>query len=213
MAKMNLDGLADRLKLARRNTFPEMSQSDVGKVLGRSGPCVGQWELGKSEPRLTDLVSLAGLYKVAVEWLLGVDNSASRATESLMLVARGMGANSVPLLSNEAIMTDDDFSAGSVQASRPYTSGTVFAWLVDTDAMARFTNGDIAIIERQGALAAGGIYLIRTEGSKGPTLRRCRFDQGEPIFAPDAGGFQTYNTSEALVLGRLREIVKHIPVE
>lgn len=214
MAKQNLDGLADRLKMARTRITPEVSQKDAGKIVGRSGPCIGQWELGKSEPGLNDLLDLAKFYGVAAEWLMGLDTPNARVTENVMLASRGVGANSLPVLSNGAIFDNEAIATEYVQAGRAYKPGSAFAWKVDTDAMARFSSGDIAIIERSDELEVRGTYMIHVKGSDSPTLRRCRFDQQRPVFVADASsGFQSYNGDEVEIIGRLREIIKHIPIE
>lgn len=213
MAKTNLPGLAERLKSARESITPELSQRAVGKLIDRSGPCIGQWELGKSEPGLNDLLTLADMYNVTVEWLLGLDKPNAKMTEAAMLAVRGIGANSVPVLGNQAIVSGDLTAMDYVQASRAYPQGTAFAWTVDTDAMARFAIGDVAVIERTQDLTPGGIFMVMPVGGTSPTLRRCRMDQGRAVFMPDASEFHSYNASEVNVLGRLREIVRHIAID
>lgn len=214
MAKTNLVGLGERLKMARTRIVPEVTQKDAGKVVGRSGPCIGQWELGHSEPGLVDLITLADFYGVAVDWLMGLDSPAAKEVENTMLAVRGVGANSVPVQSSVDIISDSRPAPREfVQAGRAYHSGMAFAWRVDTDAMARFANGDIAIIERGEEPAPGGIFMIRVKDTPTPTLRRCRVDQGRPLFVPDATGFDSYNGQDVEIIGRLREIIKHIPIE
>jgi transcriptional regulator with XRE-family HTH domain len=213
MAKTKLDGLGDRLRMARQRIDPELTLKQAGKAVGRSGPCIGQWELGSSEPGLSDLMTLAGVYGVAPEWLLGINTSAARATENMMLSSRGVGANSVPVLSSADAIAGQIVSTDYVQAGRAYANGTAFAWIVDTDAMTRCATGDIAIIERGEAVTTNGMFMILAKGSEMPTLRRCRFDQGRPVFVPDATEFPIYNNHEATVIGRVREIIKHIPIE
>ena len=58
-----------RLKQAREATG--LSQEKAGSQVGVSGHMVWFWEAGRSMPRADRLSSLATLYGVSVDWLLG----------------------------------------------------------------------------------------------------------------------------------------------
>lgn len=47
-----------------------LSQEDVAKALGVSGPAVSMWETGKTAPRMPMLKRLAALYGCTVDDLL-----------------------------------------------------------------------------------------------------------------------------------------------
>lgn len=64
------DTLGGRLARARRTQG--MAQSAAARALGVSLRCLGLWEQGATEPRASDLLRLALLYKVAPSTLLGV---------------------------------------------------------------------------------------------------------------------------------------------
>lgn len=56
-----------------------LSQEDVGKALGVSGPAVSMWETGKTVPRAPMLKKLAALYGCTVDDLLS--ESQGKTTE------------------------------------------------------------------------------------------------------------------------------------
>jgi transcriptional regulator with XRE-family HTH domain len=60
--------LGGRLKMARVNA--DMSLKDVAEKLGISKQGVGHWELDRSEPTITNLAKVAGIYNVRLEWLV-----------------------------------------------------------------------------------------------------------------------------------------------
>lgn len=208
-----LDGFADRLRVARTRMRPEIMQKDAAKAVNRSAPCYGYWESGKSEPTLHDLVLLADLYKVSVDWLLGLDSRNSQAFEAGLLDAASAGDTAVPMFPTEAItgQTQPPAAPQYINSSRKYGKGQAFAWAVETDAIARCSNGDVAIIEREYDAEHNGIYLIVAD--TGLTLRRCKRDGGQAFFVPDAQGFPIYNSGEVRLVGRVREIIKRVTLE
>ncbi len=65
---MPLVGLAERLRAAR--AAAKLTQGAVSSALGYTPPTIANWEHARSEPGATDLVRLASLYRVCVDWLL-----------------------------------------------------------------------------------------------------------------------------------------------
>ena len=57
------------LKMRRKKMG--LSQEEVAKQLGVHNTTYGNWELGKTEPNLTDLVKLADIMHVTTDELLG----------------------------------------------------------------------------------------------------------------------------------------------
>ena len=213
MAKVNVEKLNDRLRIARVAMIPELLQREVGKMVGRSAPCVGMWESGKSEPRLSDLIKLASIYNVSTDWLLGQDTEKSRATDRKLFAGNNEGdeaTNSVPLLhSVDIVKWNTDGLNPRVQTTLTWAAGQAVAWTVDTDAISSVCGvDDVAIIERETTAVHSGIYLVLVAGSTSPTLRRCLRDMGKLFFSADKDGFQTYRELDITVIGRLREAIK-----
>ena len=63
----------DRIKECRKAAG--MSQKYVSVTLGLAGPSISNWESGKTKPSHDNLVKLAGLFGVSVDYLLGIDDS------------------------------------------------------------------------------------------------------------------------------------------
>ena len=52
-----------------------MSQKYVSMTLGLAGPSISNWESGKTKPTNENLVTLASLFGVTVDYLLGIDST------------------------------------------------------------------------------------------------------------------------------------------
>lgn len=63
----------NRIKSARLKAG--LSQKEVALSLGVKGPSVHAWETGKTQPTAANLKTLAHLYKVPVDYLLGEDEN------------------------------------------------------------------------------------------------------------------------------------------
>ena len=58
-----------------------LSQKYVSVTLGIAGPSISNWESGKTNPSHDNLVRLAALYGVTVDYLLGLDDAPAQAQE------------------------------------------------------------------------------------------------------------------------------------
>ena len=58
-----------RLKELREEK--EILQRDLSRALNRTRACVSSWEQGKTEPSIEDLVKMADLFNVSVDYLIG----------------------------------------------------------------------------------------------------------------------------------------------
>ena len=59
----------DKLREVRRGH--NMTQAELGALLGKTGATVCDWEKGKSQPDLEELIKLADLFHVTTDYLLG----------------------------------------------------------------------------------------------------------------------------------------------
>lgn len=64
-----LSVLAQRLKESR--TKKGLSQAEVGNILEVANTTVSGWETDYSEPSIKQLINLANMYNVSVEYLIG----------------------------------------------------------------------------------------------------------------------------------------------
>jgi transcriptional regulator with XRE-family HTH domain len=63
----------DRLRFARTQAKPKLTQADLADALGVTPQAVSGWERGEAKPQNDKLNALGDLLKVNVEWLLGKD--------------------------------------------------------------------------------------------------------------------------------------------
>ena len=70
---MEKANFASRFRYLRKEIGYSMRQMagclDVGKTI------IGQWESGKKEPNLVNLVAIAEFFDVSIDWLVGRENS------------------------------------------------------------------------------------------------------------------------------------------
>lgn len=52
----------------------EMSQYELAKALQVSQSAVAKWELGKTEPTASALISISKFFKVSTDYLLGLED-------------------------------------------------------------------------------------------------------------------------------------------
>jgi len=60
---------ADRLKELRKEK--KLTQSKLAKLINVSEDCIYFWEKGRSEPSILDLINLANVFEVSIDYLVG----------------------------------------------------------------------------------------------------------------------------------------------
>lgn len=80
-----------RLKLLRKES--STTQPELAKVLGVSKGAVGHWEIGTREPNLETVSALARIFKVSVDYLMGVSDfrQENEAVDYLLIKLRESG--------------------------------------------------------------------------------------------------------------------------
>lgn len=67
-----------RLKDLRKEK--NLKQKEVAELVNKTIPCVCDWENGKKEPSIEDLIKLANFFEVTVDYLIGRSSDADLAT-------------------------------------------------------------------------------------------------------------------------------------
>ena len=69
----NDDEIKNRIRnvLIECRTKRELTQTEVGKIVGKSKTAVASWEQGLSMPDVITLIKLSRYYGVSVEYMLG----------------------------------------------------------------------------------------------------------------------------------------------
>lgn len=78
--------VASRLRLAREKSG--LSQAQVAKKLGLHRPAISEIEAGRRKVSPDELVQLADIYKVDVEWLTSGDTASDEDKAKRELIAR-----------------------------------------------------------------------------------------------------------------------------
>ncbi|MCM1306372.1 MAG: helix-turn-helix domain-containing protein [Bacteroides sp.] len=63
---------AERLKMLRQEK--EIGQIALAKELGVGKSSVSQWEIGKCEPKLSNLVAMSKYFGVSIDYLAGLED-------------------------------------------------------------------------------------------------------------------------------------------
>ena len=62
---------SERLKTLRKEK--KLTQKELAEQIGISQKSYSHWETGKNEPSLENLIKLADLFEVSLDWLFGRD--------------------------------------------------------------------------------------------------------------------------------------------
>jgi len=77
---MNIGRQIKKLRIER-----DMTQEKLAELLNVSVPAISQWECGKTMPDISQIVPLAGLFKVSTDLLFGLDNMGDNEEIDLIL--------------------------------------------------------------------------------------------------------------------------------
>lgn len=69
-----------RLKQLRKGKG--FRQEDMAATIGKSRSLYNQWESGKREPQLKEIKTIAEIFDVSIDWLLGVDKSKEQKNDN-----------------------------------------------------------------------------------------------------------------------------------
>lgn len=192
--------LAERLRTARLNMVPEVSQRDIAKLLERSPSAVNLWEKGKTEPDADDLVQLAKRYRVTTDWLLGVSDTPRHIVPAAFMTT-------VPIASDDDIVRGNwnPTDAPRLQTERAYPEGVAIT--VHSEALSSVApTGSRAVITPAPSVAPGSIIAAIIE-SGALVLRRVVQDGGVTLLVGDDHRYPSYTLDNTVrVVGVLREV-------
>lgn len=78
-----IQGLGERLTEQRK--LRKLSQKEVSEIINVSVSVISNYEHGERTPSVETLMSLAGLYRCSVDYLLGIEKSNSAGIDTSML--------------------------------------------------------------------------------------------------------------------------------
>lgn len=197
--------LCERLRIAREALHPPMNQKQVAQELGITAGAISLWETFRSAPNLDNVVQLAKLYKVSIDWLVG----ASKVEQ--IRPRRSVEIPTVPILPLSGIANwDFNTGSGAVQASETYPSDSAAAIEVDftSPLPSVCQRGDMLIVLRTANIGTEGVFLITEGNSKAPILRRGVTEGGNMLFLAEDPRYPILLRPQVGIIGRVLEVIR-----
>lgn len=147
--------------LKRERKKNRLTQAEVGEKLGLSQQAVAKWENNTTEPRAQDLLSLAALYNVTVDYLLGRETERDCGTQAI--IQDGMAYKRLPILASVAcgdpIYAEDSYENYILQSME---TNADFCVVAEGDSMinARIFDGDLVFVHKQEMVNNGEIAVV-----------------------------------------------------
>lgn len=138
-----------------------LTQSEVGRSLGVSQQAVAKWEQNATEPRAQDLIRLAALYNVTVDYLLGRESNPRLSGQPI--IQDGMAYKRLPILASVAcgdpIYAEDSYENYILQSME---TNADFCVVAEGDSMinARIFDGDLVFVHKQEMVNNGEIAVV-----------------------------------------------------
>lgn len=180
--------LSVRLTQARTATNPMLLQREVAEKLGVTASAVSLWERGITEPGAVAMASLARLYGVSTDWLLGLDNDTPLPQKRIMASGQESIIFTVPVVAPESITQWRWPGVKEVlQTEREYPAGTAAACPVKSNAMQDVCpQGAYAVVSKINEPREGDIVAVLPDAaSKEPAFRRYTTDGGTVLLIAD----------------------------
>jgi len=160
-----------------RTVMGSLTLDEFGKSLGVSAQAVSQWLSGKTKPDQKNLMRMASLYKVDLNWLMNDEatdtfhekSDFAASTPSMQRVEATLGARDLPVFA--AVEGGDGDLVVSTErvdlVPRPWYLGEVkdgFAVIVTGESMVpAYEPGDMAIVNPRLTHMRGKIHIFTAE--------------------------------------------------
>lgn len=161
--------IGDILKRERKKRH--LTQADIGTQLGVSQQAVAKWESNSTEPRMQDLMTLAAIYNVSVDYLLGREMEPDAGTRAIL--RDGVSYKALPVLASvacgEPIYAEDNYEDYILQNMEINADFCVIA-KGDSMINARIHDGDIVFVHKQDMVTNGEIAVVAIDDTA--TIKR-----------------------------------------
>lgn len=92
------------LKIRELRVEKGMLQSELAEKLNKSAVCLGDWERGRCEPSIEDLIKLSAIFGCTVDYLIGNENDFGAITTTSPTLTKTQSE----LLSVFNLLSEDD---------------------------------------------------------------------------------------------------------
>lgn len=199
--------LGARLRAARMAIYPEVNQREVAKSLDVSPSSVNLWEHGKTEPNAETLATLARMYKVSTDWLLGTSDD--KGQDARVSKPQAPLIFTVPVVP-EALLRQWNLSIQTeqLQTAVLYPAGTAAGMVVSTDALtSTCPTGCYAVISKSHKVGVGNVVVAVVDRVSELVLRRLVRDGGDDLLIADDSRYPTYRLAgQTQIIGRVTEV-------
>ncbi len=182
--------LPKRLKELRKEH--NMTQEQLAKKINKTRSTIAGYETERKEPDFDTLVTLASIFNISTDYLLGLTDSKERYSTSDTIIIPVVSET----LNHQNILVKENICGYSALLSNETGEGNHFYFKVKDNSMcnSRILAGDLVLIKMQDNPEDGRIFLVSLE-NKEAVLRRI-FSKGSTyIFQPDNPVYSPYIVS------------------
>lgn len=186
-----------------------ISQKELAEKLNVSRSTISMWETGASEPDFDNVVKIAGIFKVSVDYLLGASPFPGRpeSTGGVWIPVLGDIAAGTPIEAVEDILDWEEISLDMANA------GEHFALRIKGASMEpKISDGDVVIIKRQPDVESGDIAAVIVNGESATVKRIKKTPEGvllvpsNPAFEPMYYSNDDIEKLPVKILGKVVEL-------
>lgn len=194
----------NNLKAARK--AKGLTQTEVARAIGLTQNGYSYWENGKAKIDQEQLLKLASLFDVSVDYLLG--NTASPSATGVKIPVLGDVAAGIPIEAVENIVDYEEIAAALA------ATGEFFGLRIKGDSMEpRICEGDVVIVRKQSDVDTGDTAVILVNGDSA-TVKRIKKEPGGDLWLiPNNPAYETkHYTPEEIrtmpvnIIGRVMEL-------
>lgn len=193
----------NHLKEARR--AKRMTQTEVADYIGLTQGAYSNWERGETKIDGQQLLRLADLFGVSVDYLLG--NTGAPSGKYIRIPVLGRVAAGIPIDAIEETIDWEDISAEAAG------DGEYFGLQIKGHSMEpKISDGDTVIVRRQPDVDSGDIAVVLVNGDDATVKRIKKSPQGVTLLPSNPAYEPMYYTNEEIerlpvqILGRVVEL-------
>lgn len=176
----------NNLKAARK--AKGLTQTEVARAIGLTQNGYSYWENGKAKIDKDQLLKLASLFDVSVDYLLG--NTTSPSAQGIKVPVFGDVAAGIPIEAMENIVDYEEIDAALA------ATGEFFGLRVKGSSMEpRIREGDVVIVRKQSDADTGDTAIVLVNGDSATIKRIKKEPDGSLWLIPNNPAYDTKHYS------------------